>query len=263
MTVREKDRVRQESKFGGSVSADRYRKAPGFYRAREGGAGEKFGAGLASHSMFGKVAKSRPRKQGGLGSWKQWTSEALGAIAETALPPEPKPASPERRFGTYLRRVFLEPDRQTFDTDASFFLLTNQVQQAFADKRAAQPDALLYSATEALRRASIEPSLDGTAHAASLLQRAAEDTADRRPRHAAVALSVWDALTCTSDPFGTLARRRVLWEAAQMLLSQIISTESEMQLLDRMDEVGLERVPPFEDTVIGALVEPLIDEPLR
>lgn len=124
-------------------------------------------------------------------------------------------------------------------------------------------DAPLYEAAESLRQAAVTPKPAAVGRTASLLYRAAHAEADRRPRHAAIALAAWDAIQCTSEPFGTQDRRMVLWEANRLLMSQFISTKDETKLLDRMGAVGLERVPPFEDTLVGAVFEQLHDDSLR
>ncbi len=124
-------------------------------------------------------------------------------------------------------------------------------------------DAPLYEAAESLRQAAVSPKTAVVGRTASLLYRAAHAEADRRPRHAAIALAAWDAIQCTDEPFGTQGRRMVLWEANRLLMSQFISTEDEMKLLDRMDAVDLDRVPPFEDTVVGAVFEQLHGDSLR
>jgi hypothetical protein len=126
-------------------------------------------------------------------------------------------------------------------------------------------DAPIYEAADSLKRAAIksepDPALVG--QTASLLYRAAHAAADRRPRHAAIALAVWDAIQCTDAPFATEGRRRALWEANRLLLSQFISTADEVKLLDRMDAAGLERVPPFEDTLVGAIFDEVDGDSLR
>lgn len=111
----------------------------------------------------------------------------------------------------------------------------------------------LYKAAEALRTAALAPDPVGNARAAALLRRASREVSQSRPRHAAVALAAWDALTSTKDPFGTLDRRKVLLSIAQDLLSQFVSVERETEILNEMDDVGLERFPAFESTVVSAL----------
>lgn len=113
------------------------------------------------------------------------------------------------------------------------------------------PAGILYEAADLLRRAALAPDAASVGQAAALLYRAAQNEADRRPRHAAVALAAWDALLCTETPLGTIERRGAFFEVAKSLLAQFISTEDEMALLDRFDNAGLERVPPFEDTLVG------------
>lgn len=108
-------------------------------------------------------------------------------------------------------------------------------------------------ATQTLLRAALRNDETLLAPAATQLHRAAQAEADRRPRHAAVALAGWDALTCTAEPLGTPQRRRALWALAQALLGQIITTEQEMALLDQLDATGLDRVPPFEDSLVSEL----------
>jgi hypothetical protein len=105
-----------------------------------------------------------------------------------------------------------------------------------------------------VKKAALEPDSGAMGQAASLLRRAAKDTVDVQPRHAAVALAGWDALTCTTDPLGTADRRRVFLALSQALLSQFISTEQEMEILDQMDDAGLDRVPPFENTAVADLI---------
>jgi hypothetical protein len=126
-------------------------------------------------------------------------------------------------------------------------------------------DAPIYEAADSLKRAAIksdpDPALVG--QTASLLYRAAHAAADRRPRHAAIALAAWDAIQCTDAPFATEGRRRALWEANRLLLSQFISTAEEVKLLDRMDAAGLERVPPFEDTLVGAIFDEVDGDSVR
>lgn len=128
---------------------------------------------------------------------------------------------------------------------------------------APQRDTVIYAAADALRAASLAPAPGSAGRAASLLHRAAHDEVDRRPRHAAIALAAWEALTCTPDPLGAQARRRVLWEMSRMLLSKYVSTDSEMEVLDRIDAVGLERIPPFEQGLVGRVFDAANAEPLR
>jgi hypothetical protein len=116
-------------------------------------------------------------------------------------------------------------------------------------------DLAMFEAAEALRRTALSPAPSAVGHVSTLLHRAIQDEAERRPRHAAVALAVWDCLACTVDPFGTSMRRRVLWDAALALRSQFISTATEMNLLDRMTDAGLERVPPFEDSPLSQVFD--------
>lgn len=124
--------------------------------------------------------------------------------------------------------------------------------------------ATIYEAAVALRDAALTATSAPQGRAATLLRRAAEVEADRRPRHAAVALAGWDALVCNAEPFATDAKRSALWRLAQLLLQQFISTDEEMALLDELDSAGLERVPPFEETVLGDLFGDLVhDEDLR
>jgi hypothetical protein len=119
-----------------------------------------------------------------------------------------------------------------------------------------EQDAILFEAAESLRGAALrEPDAALIGHAASLLHRAAQREADRRPRHAAIALAAWDAIECTEQPFITQGRRQVFFDVARTLLAQFISTDDEIDLLDRMDAVGLERIPPFEETFAGSVFE--------
>lgn len=138
-----------------------------------------------------------------------------------------------------------------------------QAEPAKPPMGAPRRDASLYEAAESLRQATIAPESAAIGWAASMLQRAAHAEADRRPRHAAVALSTWDAIQCTDRPFGSQARRKVLWDASRLLLSPFISTDDEMALLDRMDDADLERVPPFEDTYAGHVLEDLRGDSVR
>lgn len=139
------------------------------------------------------------------------------------------------------------------DLSARRFALATQV--AARQSQAARPGSTmaLYKAAEALRMAALAPDPVSGARAAALLRRASKTVARSRPRHAAVALATWDALSNTKDPFGTTGRRKVLLSIAQDLLSQFVSVEREMEILDAMDDAGLERFPPFEGTVAGAL----------
>jgi hypothetical protein len=125
-------------------------------------------------------------------------------------------------------------------------------------------DAILYEAAESLRRTSLgKPDGAAVGYTASLLYRTAQREAELRPRHAAIALAAWDAIECTEQPFETQGRRQVFFDAARLLLSQFIATDDEMRLLDQMDAVGLERVPPFEDTFAGAMFDELHGDTLR
>jgi hypothetical protein len=125
-------------------------------------------------------------------------------------------------------------------------------------------DGARFEAAEALKQAALNPDdFEAIGRAAGLLRRTAHVEADLLPRHAAVALSAWDAIECTNKPFGSDARRQVFWEASQLLLKQLISTKDEMSLLDRMDAAGLERVPPFEDTLAGRVFAELNGEDVR
>jgi hypothetical protein len=108
-------------------------------------------------------------------------------------------------------------------------------------------DALLYRAADALRASSLSPASVESGRAAALLLTAVHDIAERRPRHAAVALAAWDCLTCNANPLASKAARMVLWEASRVLISQFISTDDEMRLLDAMQTAGLSRVPVFDE----------------
>ena len=108
----------------------------------------------------------------------------------------------------------------------------------------------LYQAADALREASLSPQPGDAVHLASLLKRAVAEQADVRPRHAAVALALADALLCTTTPFGNRERRKVLWDGVRLISDTFISTADEMKLLQRMGAAGLERVPPFEDSAV-------------
>jgi hypothetical protein len=112
----------------------------------------------------------------------------------------------------------------------------------------------LFEAAAALQSAALAPQADSWGQVTDLLRRAIGPLSEQRPRHAAVAVSVWDALMYTPSPFSTSEQRSALFTAALLLTSPFISTEQEMHLLDVLDDAGFERVPPFELTTVGRLV---------
>jgi hypothetical protein len=210
------------------------------------------GAGLRSeslgHATLGPIAMQRafPKPIGG--AFPKGIGSALPKAVGSALPKAVGSALP-KAIGSALPKAI----GSTFPTTLGFSDVTSAASRA--QRVVTVPDAALYEAAEALRRAALEPDLVSTGRATAALHRAAHETAERRPRHAAVALAAWDALTCTGDPFGSSDRREVLWSTSQVLLSRFISTETEMELLDRMDRAGLERIPPFEETLVGKFLQ--------
>lgn len=246
MTVAEKARAREVIRSRGRRSAGLYRSAR--LRRADGLGAQTFG----NHVGGPDLARLRERQFGGLpklmrppiagqglshgtGDLVNWTTANLeriiGRTLENWMARRPLP----ERTISMVRDVIRQPRREPS----------------------------LYAAAEALGAAALEPAPGVVGHAAALLHRAAHEMEERQPRHAAVALAGWEALTCTAGPLATKARRETLWRLSQLLLSQYISTEAEMTLLDRMDAVGLERTPPFEDTLAGSVFGEGDADPVR
>lgn len=113
----------------------------------------------------------------------------------------------------------------------------------------------VWRAAEELRQLALDPETGTPVKVAEDLRAAANENAEAWPRHAALALAARDALVCSSKPLDSNSRRKVFFEVALALGSRFVGTDTEMKLLNSMAEAGLERTPPFDDSIVFQLME--------
>lgn len=121
----------------------------------------------------------------------------------------------------------------------------------------------MWRVAEQLRMLALEPVNDEPVHLADELRRAANTYSTALPRHAALALAAHDALICSPRPLETDERRGTLFNVALALASRFVSTEQEMELLAAMTAAGLDRTPPFEQSIVFRMLEGRDDDKVR
>jgi hypothetical protein len=200
------------------------------------------GAGVVSRFGVGKATPGKTELYGG-------GLRTFGKLRESAVKAHPVSVT---LFGSHEgSRNQAGLDITTFDPVVAREALPDDSAFTPANRAGTATSRALYAASEALIQATLQPDDQNIGRAASLLHRAVHEEAERRPRHAALALAVWDALTCTDGALSSGARRKVLWECGRRLLTQHIPLSTEMGLLRQMETAGLQRVPPFEETVVS------------
>jgi hypothetical protein len=89
------------------------------------------------------------------------------------------------------------------------------------------------------------------ADAVAKLRQAVHHDAVRRPRHAAVALAIADALIC-SGCAANVQQAEALRRAALALLEPYVSTADERGVLTSLARAGMDRVPPLDEGPMAA-----------
>ncbi len=255
MTVREK--LRRSNASGQPVS-----RSHGFTKLEAAPRGvstrDKF---VAVEKRFGRGYAGNELLVGYGGVGAMSGSPALSAFvgarglklrARSAYEPSLTTEAPRRGSG-WADRVELSPGALRIGLPPE--LTTNRpliiATPAFPSEIGQTAASSIYEVAEKLRVLAFEPTPSRISDTCVALRRTVREESLRRPRHASVALALVDALRCTPRPLETSRQRRVLWEASGLLTEQVISTDNEMRLLDRLDESGFERVPPFEETLVG------------
>jgi hypothetical protein len=119
-----------------------------------------------------------------------------------------------------------------------------------SEVRALRPSHL-HLAVEAVLAAR-EPVAGVRAQAAALLRQAVSEEIVRRPRHAAVALALHDALLNSVGSQAVSGDAAALEIGARLLLSPFISDDDERVLLDRLNR-SWDRVPALDEGPLAVL----------
>lgn len=117
-----------------------------------------------------------------------------------------------------------------------------------------RPSSLDLAVEGLLRIASCSPAPGERAHVASLLRQAVAREANARPRHAAVALALHDAVLQAAAEPTTAGSPAPLRDGARVLLSPFISDEDERSLLDALNR-SWDRVPALDEGPLADLLK--------
>lgn len=111
----------------------------------------------------------------------------------------------------------------------------------------ARRDPILRAA-HCLKQASKDGRIEGLYEARDELRNSSRLAINSKPRHADLAAALASYLRWTPDAFDTLERRAALFEVGDLLSGRFISDDAEYGALRRLDSLGMDRTPTFEES---------------
>jgi hypothetical protein len=122
------------------------------------------------------------------------------------------------------------------------------------NKRRTKHPTIVALAAESVLELSHGGAAGDLASSISRLRQAVRRDAGLRPRHAAVALALADALSLVSGPL-TVQQREAIRRAAQTMLDTFISVADERGVLTALARARLDRLPPLDEGPLASVLD--------